>query len=74
VRPTAIPQADHIRALLEHLPAIDMCVLNSSRLGMEVAERYLKSGAQIVSGTPQDEDEIRRKRRHPSRSRASERW
>jgi len=44
--------ADHIRALLEHLPAIDMCVLNSSRLGMEVAERYLKVGSAIVSGTP----------------------
>jgi 2-phospho-L-lactate transferase/gluconeogenesis factor (CofD/UPF0052 family) len=52
--------ADHIRVLLEHLPSIDVCVLNSAMIGMGVAERYLKSGSQIVSGTAEDEDEIRR--------------
>ena len=52
--------ADHIRVLLEHLPCIDVCVLNSAMIGMGVAERYLKSGSQIVSGTGEDEDQIRR--------------
>ena len=52
--------ADHLRALLKYLPAIDVCVLNSAAIGTGVAERYLKSGSQIVSGTAEDEDEIRR--------------
>ncbi len=52
--------ADHLRALLKYLPAIDVCVLNSAAIGTGVAERYLKSGSQIVAGTAEDEDEIRR--------------
>jgi uncharacterized cofD-like protein len=52
--------ADHVRAVLEYAPSIDICVLNSSGLGTEVAGRYLKSGSAIVPGTPEDEDEIRR--------------
>jgi 2-phospho-L-lactate transferase/gluconeogenesis factor (CofD/UPF0052 family) len=52
--------ADHIRALLEYA-SIDVCVLNSSAVGMGVAQRYSKSGSEIVSGTSEDEDEIRRK-------------
>jgi len=52
--------ADHLRILLEYLPSIDVCVLNSATIGMGVAERYLKSGSQIVSGTAEDEDQIRR--------------
>jgi uncharacterized cofD-like protein len=52
--------ADHVRAVLKYVSAIDVCVLNSSTIGKEVAERYLKLGAQIVSGTVQDEDEMRR--------------
>jgi uncharacterized cofD-like protein len=52
--------ADHLRVLLEYLPCIDVCVLNSAAIGMGVAERYLKSGSQIVSGTGEDEDRIRR--------------
>jgi uncharacterized cofD-like protein len=39
---------------------IDVCVLNSSPVGRAVAERYLKAGSEIVSGTPDDEDQIRR--------------
>lgn len=53
--------ADHVSALLEYLPTIDVCILNSSNVGTGVAERYLKSGSEIVSGTPEDEDRIRRK-------------
>ena len=52
--------ADHIRALLEYT-SIDVCVLNSSAVGMGVAQRYSKSGSEIVSGTSEDEDEIRRR-------------
>jgi uncharacterized cofD-like protein len=52
--------ADHIRALLQYLPGFDVCVLNSAVIGTGVAERYLKLGAEIVSGTTLDEDEIRR--------------
>jgi uncharacterized cofD-like protein len=52
--------ADHIRALTEYVSAIDVCVLNSSSAGMGVAERYLKSGSRVVSGAPDDEEEIRR--------------
>ena len=46
--------ADHVRALFEYLPAssIDVCVLNSSPIGRAVADRYLKSGSEIVTGTP----------------------
>ncbi len=51
--------ADHVHALLE-LASIDVCVLNSSAVGTGVAERYLKTGSQIVSGTLEDEDEIRK--------------
>jgi len=53
--------ADHVQSLLEYLPALDVCVLNSSTIGTGVAERYLKSGSQIVSGTAEDEDRIRRR-------------
>jgi uncharacterized cofD-like protein len=52
--------ADHVRTLLEYLPSIDVCVLNCSTIGIGVAQRYLKSGSQIVSGTAEDEDRIRR--------------
>jgi len=52
--------ADHLRALLEYLPAIDVCVLNSAPIGTGVAERYSKLGSEMVSGTTEDEDEIRR--------------
>jgi uncharacterized cofD-like protein len=52
--------ADHLQVLHEYLPCIDICVLNSAAIGMGVAERYLKSGSQVVSGTGEDEDEIRR--------------
>jgi uncharacterized cofD-like protein len=51
---------DHLRVLQDYVPAIDVCVLNSSSIGTEVAERYLKLGAQIVSGTTTDEDEVRK--------------
>lgn len=51
---------DHVRGLLEYLPSIDVCILNSSDVGMGVAERYLRSGSEMVSGTPEDEDRIRR--------------
>jgi len=50
--------ADHIRALLQYVP-IDMCVLNSSKVGTAVAERYLKSGSRMVFNTSKDEEEIR---------------
>jgi 2-phospho-L-lactate transferase/gluconeogenesis factor (CofD/UPF0052 family) len=55
--------ADHVRAILDYLPSpssVDVCVLNSSSIGMGVAGRYLKSGSAVVSGTAEDEDEIRR--------------
>jgi uncharacterized cofD-like protein len=52
--------ADHVHALLEYVSPINVCVLNSSAVGTGVAERYLKSGSQIVSSTPGDEHEIRR--------------
>jgi uncharacterized cofD-like protein len=52
--------ADHVRALLEYVPALDVCVLNSSRLGTGVAQRYLKSGSEIVPGASSDEDEIQK--------------
>src|ERR1051326_5023876 len=56
--------ADHVGAILNHLPpastCIDVCVLNSSSVGRAVAQRYLKSGSEMVSGTPEDEDQIRR--------------
>ena len=60
----AYSAADHVRALLEYLPAtsgcLDVCVLNSSTVGRAVAERYLQSGSEMVAGTPEDQDEIRR--------------
>jgi uncharacterized cofD-like protein len=58
--------ADHLRALLEYLPSpsgkgsIDVCVLNSSIVGSGVAQRYLQLGSEIVAGTPEEEDRIRR--------------
>jgi len=52
--------ADHLKALLEYLPAVDICVLNCADIGTGVAERYLRSGSEVVSGTPEDEDQIRR--------------
>jgi len=52
--------ADHVRSLLEYVSAIDVCVLNSSPVGAGVAERYVKSGAQIVSGTADDQYEVRK--------------
>jgi uncharacterized cofD-like protein len=52
--------ADHLRVMLEYIPCIDLCVLNSSRVGMPVAQRYLEFGSAIVAATPEDEDEIRR--------------
>jgi uncharacterized cofD-like protein len=55
--------ADHVGALLQYFPgfpAVDVCVLNSSPLGRAVADRYLKSGSEIVRGTPEDEDQIRK--------------
>jgi uncharacterized cofD-like protein len=51
--------ADHLRALLQYLPCIDVCVLNSAMIGMGVAERYMQSGSELVSGTSEDEDQIR---------------
>src|SRR5207302_6215224 len=64
--------ADHIRALLDYLPSastrgpgeslrscIDVCLLNSSAIGTAVAQRYLESGSEIVSGGSEDEKEIR---------------
>ncbi len=57
--------ADHVRGLLDYVPCsstscIDVCVLNSSTVGRAVAQRYLKSGSEIVAGTPEDQDQIRR--------------
>jgi uncharacterized cofD-like protein len=52
--------ADHVRAILQYLPGVDVCVLNAAAIGTGVAERYLKMGAEIVSGMTRDEDEIRR--------------
>jgi uncharacterized cofD-like protein len=54
--------SDHVRALSEYLPesSIDVCVLNSSPLGRAVAQRYLQFGSEIVTGTADDEDQIRR--------------
>jgi len=51
---------DHMRALLEYT-SFDVCVLNSSPVGMGVAQRYSTSGSEIVSGTSDDEAEIRRR-------------
>jgi uncharacterized cofD-like protein len=52
--------ADHVRRLLEHVSPIDVCVLNSSPAGTGLAERYVKSGSELVSALAEDEDEIRR--------------
>ncbi|HEY2381691.1 MAG TPA: gluconeogenesis factor YvcK family protein [Terriglobia bacterium] len=52
---------DHVSALLEYLPAIDVCVMNSSGIGTGVAERYFMSGSEMVAGRPLDEDGMRRK-------------
>jgi uncharacterized cofD-like protein len=51
--------ADHVQALLDYSP-IDVCVLNSSTVGTAVAQRYLEAGSEIISGGPEDEDQIRR--------------
>jgi hypothetical protein len=34
--------------------------MNSANIGTGVAERYFRSGSEIVPGTPEDEDRIRR--------------
>jgi uncharacterized cofD-like protein len=52
--------ADHVRAILDYASPVDICVMNSSRVGTGVAERYLKTGSAIVAGAPKDENEIRR--------------
>jgi uncharacterized cofD-like protein len=53
--------ADHVRAVLDYAPgSIDVCVLNSSLIGTEVAHRYLDSGAELVTVSLEDEDRIRR--------------
>ncbi len=53
--------ADHLRVLFDYLLSpVDMCVLNSSALGTTVAQRYVESGSEIVSGSPEDETQIRR--------------
>lgn len=52
--------ADHVNALREYLPSIDVCIMNSSGIGTGVAERYFMSGSEIVAGTPEDEDRMRR--------------
>jgi uncharacterized cofD-like protein len=51
--------ADHLRVLLEYAPLIDVCVLNSSLVGARLAKKYLRIGSRSVSGTANDEDEIR---------------
>ncbi|HSU88827.1 MAG TPA: gluconeogenesis factor YvcK family protein [Terriglobia bacterium] len=53
--------AEHVQHLLEYLEApIDVCVLNSSTVGTAVAERYLKSGSEMVAASSEDQDQIRR--------------
>ncbi len=53
--------ADHVRVLLDYLVApVDICLLNSSAVGTAVAQRYVESGSEIVTGSPEDEDQIRR--------------
>jgi uncharacterized cofD-like protein len=52
--------ADHVTSLLQYLPTIDVCVLNSAGIGTGVAQRYFRSGSEIVPGTPEDQDRIRR--------------
>jgi uncharacterized cofD-like protein len=52
--------AEHIKTLLKYVSPINVFVLNSSSTGIGVAERYLKSGSQIVLATAKDEEEIRR--------------
>jgi uncharacterized cofD-like protein len=52
--------ADHLRVILKYVSPVDICMLSSSRLGTGVAQRYLKTGSAIVSGAPDDENEIRR--------------
>ena len=52
--------ADHVGALLQYLPDLDVCLLNSSSLGTGVAERYLMKGSEVVSGAAESEDRIRR--------------
>src|SRR5262249_20130010 len=52
--------ADHVRSLLEYVSAIDVCVLNSSPVGAGVADRYMKPGSLIVSGTADDQNEVRK--------------
>jgi len=52
--------ADHLRAVLNCVSAIDVCVVNSSVIGTAVADRYVKSGSAVVSVSAKDEEEIRR--------------
>jgi 2-phospho-L-lactate transferase/gluconeogenesis factor (CofD/UPF0052 family) len=51
---------DHLRVLQDYSLSPDVCVINSAPIGTGVAKRYLKSGSQIVAGTDEVEDEIRR--------------
>jgi uncharacterized cofD-like protein len=51
---------DHLRVLLEYTPAIDVCLLNSSPIGMGLAEKYRRWGSRVVSPTLQDEMKIRK--------------
>ncbi len=53
--------ADHLRVLFDYLlEPVDICILNSSALGTAVAQRYVESGSEIVTGSPEDDDQIRR--------------
>jgi uncharacterized cofD-like protein len=53
--------AEHVHHLLEYLLApMDVCVLNSSTVGTAVAERYLKSGSEMVAADAETQDQIRR--------------
>jgi uncharacterized cofD-like protein len=52
--------SDQVRMLQQYISPIEVCLLNSSTVGSGVAERYLKTGSRIVSGTAKDESEIRK--------------
>ncbi len=56
--------AQHLEALLSYLPGHSrspmLCLLNSTRIGTGVAERYLESGSAMISGNMRDEKEIQR--------------
>ena len=54
--------ADHVRVLQSYLPpnTIDVCVLNTNRVGNGLARRYSQSGSIVVRSSPSDDVEIRR--------------